>query len=500
MAYISKRSTLMAAMVESVENTPLPPGAATDYFAVQDDYDFNPAFDLLENAELAGSIGKAKSILGQEKPTISFSHYIRHSGVEGQEPTYGKLLHGLFGAKSVAATEYNTVASSTISQVKVDTGEGATFEAGEALMVKKTTGVGYEIRNIGDVSGDNLNLAFNLADAPGTGVNLGKAVLYKPADTHPSLTLWGYEGNAGAVQMESGCKVGSMSMTVDPAGLINGQFNIEGTEYFFNPYRIVSTDAKLNFNIGGSELTATIAVGYYKSPQDLAAAIQTAMQAAGGTGVTCTYSNSTGKFTIAKPSGTLELLWNTGADTANTIGDLIGFTISADDTGFLTYTSDNAPTLAAPHTPSFDTSNPLVGKDGEVYIGDATDISCFGARNFTLTVTNTLAMIPDICEASGSAGRRAVQRTIEMTLLATASQYDSGKFEKYRNNTTAKFMFNVGAKSGGNWVPGTCLNVFMPTATISAFKVGGADDLSVFEMSVTAFVLNGAAECYLNLL
>lgn len=494
---ISKRASVLAVTLEVTEGTPVAPTAGTDFVPLQDDFSFESAFEELTSAELNGSIGQAKTIIGVENPTGGTSVYLKGSGTQGVEPGFGKFMYSTMGAKSVASTEYDTVSSSTISLVKVNTGEGATFERGEALLVKDATN-GYSIRNILSISSDDLTLGFNLPFAPGTSVNLGKAVLYKPADTQPSLTLTEYEGNGGLVQMMAGSKVTTAAITADPNNLLVARFDLEGTSYYRDPFYVSSSNRYLDFNIGGSELNASIAIGWYKTPHDLASALQTAAVAAGGTAVTVVYSDTTGKFTIAKPSGTLELLWNTGANTANTIGDLLGFLVAADDTGSLSYPADSAISYAAPYTPSYDSTNPVVAKNGEVYLGAATDISCFGAQNVNITITNTLASLPDICEVSGRRAKRATARSVEMSIVATASKYDVSKFEKFRNGTNTPFMMNIGEKSGGNWVAGKCVNFYCPTATISADVVADTDDVTVFNLTVRPYVENGAGEFYIN--
>jgi hypothetical protein len=85
---------------------------------------------------------------------------------------------------------------------------------------------------------------------------------------------------------------------------------------------------------------------------------------------TVTYSDSTGKFTITYANAaTLSLLWNSGANTAQSIGTKLGFLVAADDTGSLTYTSDNAQTLTASYVPSYDAVDPLIFKSAELFIG-----------------------------------------------------------------------------------------------------------------------------------
>lgn len=71
----------------------------------------------------------------------------------------------------------------------------------------------------------------------------------------------------------------------------------------------------------------------------LAAFLQTKLTLDAGTAITVTYSQTTGKFTISKASGTLQLLWDSGANTANSIGSALGFDTSVDYTGAITYSS-----------------------------------------------------------------------------------------------------------------------------------------------------------------
>lgn len=505
MASIQTRSSVLALIEESTEGTPVAPSAATDYVALQDDFSAEPSFDVLESAELKSSIGKAKSILGAENPTASFSHYLRASGVVAQAPNYGLLLKASLGAVATASTEYNTVASSTTSVIKVDTGEGATFQRGEALLIKDGTN-GYRIRCIDSIATDDLTIGFEVPNAPGTGVNLGRAVLYYPANSsHPTLTLWHYVGNGGAVQMVSGCRVTSVGLEFPAGELINGSYDLEGLAFYFNPINIASTDAKLDFTDDDGTFAATVATGYYKDPHKLAEAIQTAMNTANsGETHTVTYSDSTGKFNIKSTGTTLSLLWNTGTNAANTIGDKIGFSTAADDTGTAAttgYTSDNAQTYASPHTPSFDSADPLAAKDNEVMLGDAEDYVCFKASNVSFTIDTPKADILSVCSESGKQGSIVSERSVTISVTALLEKYDADKFAKFRSNANCKFQYSFGEKSGGNWVAGKCGAVYVPTATISSFSVVDEDGLAVLELELTAYVnSSGEGEAFVNFL
>lgn len=85
-------------------------------------------------------------------------------------------------------------------------------------------------------------------------------------------------------------------------------------------------------------LTATITPATYTA-QTLVAEIKTRMDAAGDT-YTPSYSESTGKFTLASASA-FELLWKNGTNTANTAGTPLGFVVTSDDVDEITYTGDN---------------------------------------------------------------------------------------------------------------------------------------------------------------
>ena len=116
MASINNKASVLAVKKEVTEGVLVNPSASTDYVALQEGFSFAPQFEELTSAELKNSIGAGETVLGSENPTASFDHYIRHSGVEGQEPDYGEILESVFGGKSVAASEYSTISGSTTSE------------------------------------------------------------------------------------------------------------------------------------------------------------------------------------------------------------------------------------------------------------------------------------------------------------------------------------------------------------------------------------------------
>lgn len=510
MSAVTTRATRMAVVEEAVAGTLLAPSAVGDYLAVQDGLTLTPEFATLENAELKSSIGASKSIQGLETPNGSIGHYMYASGTQGVAPETDLLLEGAFGDKSLASTEYDTVAASTAGSasaaaiVKVDTAEGATFERGEALLIKDSVN-GYAIRPIESISGDNLTLGFNLAGAPALGVNLGKAALYKPADSgHPSLSVWDYRGNGGAVQAIAGCKVSEMTLEASAGEFLNSNFSFDGTKFFFDPVLIASADRYLDFTDDSGTFAAVVTAKYYRDPHELASALQQAMAAANPLKTpTITYSDSTGKFTIKTTGTVLSLLWNTGTNAANTIGDKIGFSTAANSTGTVAttgYTSATAYILTSPQTPSLDGQDPFVAKSNEVLIGEFDDLTCFCAQSISMTLSNVVADVTCICSDSGVQEKVINGREVTVEITAILDPYNVDKFKRFSTNLVTAFNYAFGNKSGGNWVAGQCGSIYIPKCTVSSFELSDSDGIVTMNMTLKAYTASGEGEVYLNLL
>ncbi len=114
--------------------------------------------------------------------------------------------------------------------------------------------------------------------------------------------------------------------------LASGQFTILKD---VGPYRINERDRRLDFDEGSSELTAVLDSGLYTAAQ-LATEIQLQLLVV-GTDLTCTYSESDHKFTIAKDSGTLNLLVKTGSNSDSSAYFALGYDKGSDKTGSLSY-------------------------------------------------------------------------------------------------------------------------------------------------------------------
>jgi hypothetical protein len=496
---IKTKSSILVINKEVTEGTPVLASAGSQVVALQSGFSFSPTQETLINDELRAGIAAAPDVPGTEGAEASFNHYIRHSGVEGQQPNYGELLESVFGSVEVEATEYDTTSGSTVSSIAMPVGEGANFQRGQPLLVKNTV---REIRPIESVSGDNLIPAFDLASAPGTGVNLGKAVWYAPeSEGHPTLTLDLFRGNGGIREVIAGGRVSELAITANAGEFITGAFTVQGVKYYFDPIEITATTKYLDFNDGSvKQLVLTEKV--YRDPHELAQAIQDAFNVA-SSGWTVVYNDkgaSKGKFTISKASGTASLLWNTGAQTANSIGPKIGFSTAADDTAALTYTSDNEQSWAFAYTPDYDDEDPLVGKAVEVLFGDqSSDIASQCVASLSATISNTIQDVKCLRAETAIDSKIISLREGTCAFTITAEKHDAEIWKQFRENTTVKLAFNFGRKTGGNWVAGKCGCLYFATAKLTEFNVDDQDDIVVITGTIKAFGNSaGEGEVYLG--
>jgi hypothetical protein len=298
----------------------------------------------------------------------------------------------------------------------------------------------------------------------------------------------------------AGTRVTDMTIDITAGDFINGSFTLSGIKYFFDPIIIGATNKFIDFDDAGGEENVSVAEKTYKDPYELAAAIETAMNGATTDTITVAYDDAARKFTIASDGATLSLLWNTGTNAANSIGATLGFSVAADDTGALTYTSDDAQDWSAAYTPEYDDNDPLIAKSNTILIGEADEITCFGAQSVSIALSNTKTDITDVCSESGKSGSQFTGRTVNIDVVAYLEQGQAEEFKRYRNNDEIQFCYNAGVKSGGNWVPGKAVNFFSPTCKISSFALGDGDGIVTLEMSLQCFVADGLGEFYINFL
>jgi hypothetical protein len=105
-------------------------------------------------------------------------------------------------------------------------------------------------------------------------------------------------------------------------------------------FEISTGNCWLDVNEGGGEVSVSIPWGAYRR-QDLAIAIETALNVAAGLALTyaCAW-NSNQQCRIWAAGGNFSLLWLTGTHAATSAGTELGFSVAADDAGSSFYIAD----------------------------------------------------------------------------------------------------------------------------------------------------------------
>ena len=489
------RASVFAITEETTSGTYVAPSTGAQFVPLRPGNELSYEPEQLESDEVQNDIGASKSFIGKEVIKGSHTAYLKHSGVEGQEPELGVLYESLMGSKHIMV-ESGTTSGSTVSVIKVPTGEGADYVQGQAILVKKSDG--YKIANIASISGDDLTLNFNLDSAPASGVALGAAVTYVPvAQGHPTFSTTKYLGNGFAKEVSAGNTVTEASFKMDANGFGEVSFSFEGTKYFFNPIEITASNKFLDFVDDYGTWSVSIAEKIYKTPIELADALKSAMDSVSPNEVhSVVFSSITGKFTISSEIF-LSLLWSTGTNAANSVGQKLGFVVSSNDTGSLSYVSDNAQSYASAITPSYDNADAIIIKGAELFIGGQTDNICFCAQSVALTVSKSIEDVDSICEESGVLEKIPTARTATMEITAVLKKHEVSLLDALLKNTGISAMMNCGPKAGGNWIAGKCFNSYLQACTVSKYTTSGDSFIQV-NLSLKGYVNSSQKDVYLN--
>jgi hypothetical protein len=81
-----QRASSFAIKEEVTIGTYIAPASGTDFVALRPGNETSYEPEQLESDELLNDIGASKAFIGKEIVSGSHSSYLRHSGIEGQEP------------------------------------------------------------------------------------------------------------------------------------------------------------------------------------------------------------------------------------------------------------------------------------------------------------------------------------------------------------------------------------------------------------------------------
>lgn len=508
---LTVRTQQIAIKEETTENTYTPDSAGGDFIKAREGTSITPSKDSVQSDEFTGGIAASAPFSTKETPTATLPKYVKHSGTEGQAPDYGLLVESLLGTENVIATEHTTDGGSSAGTASargvVSLGSGGSSHAvGECILVKDITN-GYTIVPIHSISSNDLTLGFNLSAAPGSGVGIGKAVHYAPANTgQATFTLHRYQAStsSGMHEAVTGCRTVGANYSFTANELASVEFSVAGLSYYLNPITITAgSNDDIDFTDDAGTVQATLTAKTYKTPHDLADEVASKMTAAsvgsGNDTITCTYDDTTGKFTITSNGSTFSLLWNTGA--GDTAAAALGFSAAGNDTGATTYTSDNAQTYEPNATPAPDDQDALVVKNAQVQIGQFDRIDCREAREVTVSIQNTKSDIDDICAETGASGSLLTQRQTTISATLIYEKYETKDTDRLLNNEDTQFLIAVGEKdSAGNWIPGTCMAIWCPQAKVTVSTIAETDSYMVLQVEATAYATSTQDDVHITYL
>lgn len=155
--------------------------------------------------------------------------------------------------------------------------------------------------------------------------NLWQDHTITPSSEHPNFPATNTQGRAPSRGWRSRYGAGSGWGTFTVSAGVNDRIDFEETN--------------------GANLVATLTAGIYTSTT-FVAEIKARLDAAGASTYTPSYSDTTNKIAITSSGtgggGLFKLMWQSGPNTARTAGGIMGYDITANDTGALTYTADYA--------------------------------------------------------------------------------------------------------------------------------------------------------------
>lgn len=492
---VIKKATIMAVIKQT--DGLISPETAANFIPLREGFSLESSFEELNSDELLNDLGASKSSLGQE--TVAGTHpiYLKNSQVEGVAPETAIFFESALGGLTTYDTEYDVVSAET-SSITLDTGEGSLQAVGKALLIKDAVN-GFSIRNIAAITGNKLDLNFDLSAVPAAGVNLGKPTLVYPTNTgHPEFSAWYFYGNGAAKQAAEFCRTNSISLEMPAGQFATASVGFEGTKSYWNPIEIKDTNKFVDFTDDAGTHVATLPTGFY-SPLDLAIALVDAMNLVATDTISVSYNSQTGKYTFSGSGTVFNLLWSTGTNAANSVGSTIYFDVTSDQTVGTSHVAGEM-NWASSITPEYDDSDNLVIKSAELMIGDKTDNFCRAAGNVTFNIEPTTVNVDSICSDSGIAEKLPANRTITMTASLVLNKHEAALYDKFIKNATSQVMMNLGQKVNNNWVAGKCVNVYMGNATITGHPIDAGSDYLIVNLAMKGFVTTTKKDVYINFL
>ena len=497
---IATRRSTAAVIQKATEGDLQKPTSGSQFITIQPDYALSPNFETVENVELKDDIMSGKTIITGEAPSATYSHYFKGSGTAGDAPEIGPMIQSSFGGYRTQGAESTAVASSTTKLLKMSTTDAARYKKGDALLIKDSDG--YQIRPVASVSGTDVTLGFELPAATTANSKVGAFLTYYPtSDDLPVFDLWHYIGGGDSgVENIKDCRTTSMTITANAKDLINANFAFEGTAYRFNEdyvdeYQVTAGDADFEViwtNAGTRTNTAvSIAEGRYTGAE-LAAAAQTAFRAVNNAFSNATVTFADGRFTFADSDTSFYLNFEGFTGMAEVFGFAEADTSSSSLVNSLKSTKDGKLTRfydsgIDSDDLEYDSTDPIVARDQQIFIGDADDNICIETSSATFTFGTPKSLITSVCTESGNYRSIINQRTATLAVSIILEEDDRRFFNKFKEGDRVDFAFMGGKKTDGNWKPGECFSIYGSPASITSFAITNVDSVFNLDLELTCY-------------
>lgn len=488
-----QRASAFAVVEELVNGDLLLPTSGTEFVPLRPGFTMSPSLEDLTSDEMVNDIGKTKSSIGIETVEGTHPAYFKSKGSSGF-PNWEIILRSALGTKNQRTSTDLVVAGSTVTAVKV--ADASLYQVGQAVMING------EIRNIIALNTTTDVLTMNFAfTAVSTGDVIQKCYCVAPASSgHPSYSSTIYRASGTAIEAAAGCLTKQVTMTMEAGKQAEISFNFEGVKYYYNPITISASNKYLDIEDFNTDVVAAVLTEkIYRSPDELATEIAYQASLVTGEVISCSFSSSTGKFTIADAAGTFKLKWSTGANTANSVGTTIGFVVASDDTGAATYTSDNALAYSVPATPSYDSVDNITIKGAELFLGSSSDNFCRKTDKVTITLDTPVTNAASICSETGVLEKLILSRDVKLSCSVLLEKHEVALFTKFINSSTTQAMVNFGPLTNSLFTVGKSINVCLGNFVLKSYKISG-DEILRIDLEGMGFVSSSSSlkDIYIN--
>lgn len=515
---ISVRTSTLAIVRKGCEAPLEVPSENNQFVAIQSDLSFAPNIETTENPEIRNDIMAAQAVISGESPSVTFSHLLKGSGEEGKVPAYGPLLESTFGGlRDLKDATTKTKATSGGDKSKIvfdDANTASRYEKGDILLVRnQATDAEFELRPVKEVSGNTVELGFDLDFNIADDVAIGKTTTFFPKNAgFPVVDMWHYleGGDAGLEWMKDGRTV-TTAITANAKENINVTYTVEGLAYGLNDkdYLRIEVSATGNANrlqvipsVGGSsrpKTAVTIPAKTY-TPDELAAALQTELRKLTNGGNISVDIGSTGKIEISFGSASSDVdalafpFQGAGNDGAEVIGAQLGFNTGSNfpvGTAHETIRLPNTPQgeyLPDGLEPEYESTPPVNARNQRLYLGSETGENiCLHSPTLSFNIGTAKTTLTSICVESGNYASVINERTASMTVTTYLEQNDQRFFQRFKEGDQISFFFAGGNKSDGDWKKGECFGIYGSEATITSFSLSQVDNVYAIDMEVTCY-------------